>query len=126
MHVLVAHTPQEGKFYDHPYFGQLFLVGILWLTGYPDSMHASAEDDVLKSVEQLWFIPKIFIGILGIIDTFLIYKISERRYSTKVGFIASILFAIMSISLLRIIFLESLQLPLLLSSIFFCTYCKGS
>jgi len=124
MHVLVAQNPQEGKFYDHPYFGQLFLAGILWLTGYPDSMHASAEGDVLKSVEQLWLIPKIFIGTLGIVDTFLIYKISERRYCTKVGFIASILFAIMSISLLRTIFLESLQLPLLLSSIFFALTAK--
>jgi len=124
MHVLVDQNPQEGKFYDHPYFGQLFLAGILWLTGYPDSMHASAEGDVLKSVEQLWLVPKIFIGILGLIDTFLIYKISERRYSTKVGFIASILFAIMSISSLRTIFLESLQLPLLLSSIFFALMAK--
>jgi len=119
MYVLVAGNPQVGNLYDHPYFGQLFLAGILWLTGYPDSIHASAEGDVLMSVEALWLVPKVFIGILGVIDTFLIYKISERRYSAKVGFIASILFAIMSITSLRTIFLESLQLPLLLSSIFF-------
>jgi hypothetical protein len=124
MHLLTAHSPQEGTLYDHPYFGQLFLAGILWLTGYPDSIHAVAEGDVLKSVEQLYLVPKIFIGILGIIDTFLIYKISERRYSAKVGFIASILFALMSISLLRTVFLESLQLPLLLSSILFALYVK--
>lgn len=124
MHVLVAQTPQEGKFYDHPYFGQLFLAGILWLAGYPDSIHASAEGDVLMSVEDLWLVPKVIIGILGIIDTFLIYKISERRYSAKVGFIASILFAIMSISFLRTVYLESLQLPLLLSSILFALYAK--
>jgi len=124
MHVLVAQNPQEGKFYDHPYFGQLFLAGLLWLTGYPDSMHASAEGDVLKSVEQLWLVPKVLIGILGIVDTFLIYKISERRYSAKVGFMASILFATMSISFLRTVYLESLQLPLLLSSILFALYTK--
>jgi len=124
MHVLVAQTPQEGKFYDHPYFAQLFLAGILWLTGYPVSMHASAEGDVLKSVEVLWWVPKVIIGILGIIDTFLIYKISERRYNAKVGFIASILFATMSITFLRTVYLESLQLPLLLSSIFFALNAK--
>lgn len=124
MHVLVAHTPQEGGFYDHPYFGQLFLAGILWLAGYPDSVHASAEGDILMSVEDLWMVPKVIIGILGIIDTFLIYKISERRYNAKVGFVASILFAIMSISFLRTVYLESLQLPLLLSSILFALYAK--
>ena len=124
MHVLVAHTPQEGKFYDHPYFGQLFMAGILFLAGYPDSIHPSAEGDVLESVEHLWLVPKVVIGLLGIIDTFLIFKISERRYNARLGFIASILFAIMSISLLRTIFLESLQIPLLLSSIFFAVYAK--
>jgi hypothetical protein len=124
LHVLIAHTPQEGTFYDHPYFGQLFLAGILWVTGYPDSIHASVEGDVLMSVEVLWLVPKVIIGILGILDTFLIYKISERRYNAKVGFIASILFAIMSISFLRTVYLESLQLPLLLSSILFALYTK--
>jgi hypothetical protein len=126
MHVLVAKTPQEGEFYDHPYFGQLFLAGILTLTGYPDSLHPSAEGDVLKSVEQLWLVPKLAIGILGIINTFLIFKISERLYGAKIGFIASILFAITSISLLRTIFLESLQLPLLLTSIYFAANVKES
>jgi Dolichyl-phosphate-mannose-protein mannosyltransferase len=119
MHALVAQTPQEGKFYDHPYFGQLFLAGIFWLIGYPDLVHPSAVGDVLMSVEMLWLVPKVFIGILGIIDTFLIYKISEHRYGARVGFIASILFALMSISLLRTVYLESLQLPLILTSIFF-------
>lgn len=124
MHVLVAKTPQEGKFYDHPYFGQLFLAGILTLTGYPNSLHPSAEGDVVKSVEQLWLVPKLAIGILGIINTFLIFKISERLYGAKIGFIASIVFAITSFSLLRTIFLESLQLPLLLSSIYYAINVK--
>jgi len=124
MHALVAQTPQEGKFYDHPYFGQLFLAGIFWLIGYPDLVHPSAVGDVVMSVEMLWLVPKVFIGILGIIDTFLIYKISERRYGARVGFIASILFALMSISFLRTVYLESLQLPLILTSIFFAINAK--
>lgn len=124
MHALVAQTPQEGKFYDHPYFGQLFLAGIFWLTGYPELVHPSAAGDVLMSVEMLWMVPKVFIGTLGVVDTFLIYKISERRYGARAGFIASILFALMSISLLRTVYLESLQLPLILTSIFFALNTK--
>ena len=58
------------------------------------------------------------------IDTFLVYKISERRYNTKVAFIAAILFAVTSMIFLRTVFLESLQLPFLLMSILFAVYSK--
>lgn len=118
MHVLVEKNPQEGTFYDHPYFGQLFLASILWITGYPDSLHTSADNDLVQYVKMLWFVPRILIGLVAVLDTFLLYKISERRYNSKIAFIAAILFAVMSMSFLRTIFLESLQLPLLLLSIF--------
>jgi len=127
MHVLVAKSPQEGTFYDHPYFGQLFLAGIFWIIGYPNSLHPSASGDVIDSVYNLWLVPKLLIGIIGVIDTFLVYKISERMYNTKVAFFASIIFAVMPIILfLRTIFLESLQLPFLLSSIWFAVYAKDT
>ena len=45
MHMLEGLGPQEGSFYDHPYFGQMFLAGVLWLAGYqhlPDTL-ASAQ-----------------------------------------------------------------------------------
>jgi hypothetical protein len=131
MHVLTVHGPQEHNaqgyaLYDHPYFGQLFLAGILWMTGYPGMIHPSADGDVVRSVEMLWLVPKLSVGILGVIDTFLVFKIAERRYNTKVAFIASILFAVMPISMLRIMYFESLQLPILLSSILFAVYTKES
>jgi hypothetical protein len=54
-----------------------------------------------------------------------LYKIAERRYNRTVALIASILFAVMPITwLLRKILLESLLLPLLLSSILFALYTK--
>ena len=57
-------------------------------------------------------------GILAVVDTFLVYKISERRYNRNVAFIASVLFAVMPLSwLLRRILLDSILLPFLLSSI---------
>jgi len=126
MHVSLADGPQEGKFYDHPYFGQFFLGSILWLTGYPNSLHPSVDGDIIHSVKMLWLVPRILIGVIGVIDTFLVYKISERRYNTKVAFIAAILFAVTSMIFLRTIFLESLQLPFLLLSILFAVYSKDS
>ena len=41
MHVMEGQGPQEGSFYDHPYFGQLFLAGALGLFGYPQSLDPS-------------------------------------------------------------------------------------
>jgi hypothetical protein len=126
LHVLVTRGPQEGIFYDHPYFGQILLAGIFWLVDYPSALSPSADSNVVAAVKTLWLVPKILIGSLAVIDTFLIYKITERRYNSKtIAFIASVLFAVMPMWWsLRVMFLESLLLPLLLSSILFATYTK--
>jgi hypothetical protein len=126
MHVLVTKSPQEGIFYDHPYFGQILLAGIFWFVGYPGSLSPSVDEDILGSVKTLWLVPKVVIGSFGVIDTFLIYKIAERRYNNRtLAFIASVLFAVMPMWWsLRVLFLESLLLPLLLSSILFAIYVK--
>jgi hypothetical protein len=52
MHVLEGQGPQESFLYDHPYFAQLFLAGVLGIVGYPDSLHPSANDYV-HSIEML-------------------------------------------------------------------------
>ena len=89
--------PQQGTFYDHPYFGQIFLGTLFSIIGYPDlgvpSMPASVRD-LEGSIETLYTIPRILMGILAVVDTFLIYKIAERRYNRNVAFIAAILFAV--------------------------------
>jgi 4-amino-4-deoxy-L-arabinose transferase-like glycosyltransferase len=64
-------------------------------------------------------------GLLAVVDTFLIYKIAEVRYNgnRKVAFVASILFAVMPISwLTRRIVLDSILMPFLLSAILFAVY----
>jgi 4-amino-4-deoxy-L-arabinose transferase-like glycosyltransferase len=62
-------------------------------------------------------------GIFTVVDTFLLYKISERRYNRNIAFIASILFAVMPITwITRRILLDSILLPVLLSSILFAVY----
>ena len=66
-------------------------------------------------------------GILAVIDTFLIYKISECRYNRKVALIASVLFAVMPLTwMLRRIYLDSILTPFLLSSILFALYYNNN
>src|SRR5438093_215378 len=96
MNVLAGLSPQEaGTYYDHPYFGQLFLAGIFKIIGYPSSLNLSYD---IQSVQTLYLIPKLLIGVLAVIDTLLVYKISEYRYCRKVALLASILFAVMPIT----------------------------
>ena len=124
MNVLDGFGPQESANifhhpYDHPYFGQTFLAGILSVVGYPGSLHVSGHGNI-QSFEMLYMIPRILMGILAVVDTFVIYKIAERRYNRKVAFIASFLFAIIPVGwFIRRIWLESIQLPFLLLSILF-------
>src|ERR687886_1957388 len=135
MNVLISLGPQESQLYDHPYFLQIFLGGILKIIGYPHSLYPIAGD--LHSIEMLYLVPKLIMGILSIIDTFLIYKIAEcyynknnnndnkTKYNIKIAFIASVIFAVMPLTLMtRTVWLESIQLPFLLSSILFATYTK--
>lgn len=125
MNILTGQGLQDKpSSYLSPYFGQLFLAGALGIVGYPNSLHPSADGDV-HSIEMLWFIPRVLMGLLAIIDTLILFMISERYYNKKVALIASILFAVMPITWLnRWILLDSIQLPFLLSSILFAVYSR--
>jgi dolichyl-phosphate-mannose--protein O-mannosyl transferase len=134
MHILegLGHHHEQSSIYphpyDHPYFGQYFLAGMLAIVGYPESLNLSStttDGEIMNSIKMLYLIPRVLMGVLAVFDTFLLYKIAERRYNRTIALIASILFAVMPITwLLRKIFLESLLLPLLLSSILFALYIK--
>jgi hypothetical protein len=100
--------------YRAPYFGQIFLAGIFSIIGYPSIVSAGDKNPV----EQLYLVPRLIMGILAVIDTFLLYKITEYRYGRNVAIIAAILFAVMPFTwLTRRIFLESIQLPFILTSL---------
>ena len=104
--------PQER--YRAPYFGQIFLAGIFSMIGYPNVDNLGDKNPV----EQLYLVPRLIMGILAVIDTFLLYRITEYRYGKNVAIIASILFAVMPFTwMTRRIFLESIQLPFILTSI---------
>ncbi|HZD82632.1 MAG TPA: hypothetical protein VE076_07125, partial [Nitrososphaeraceae archaeon] len=113
--------------YAAPYFGQIFLAGVLGIVGYPDSLNLSdTGNGVLHSVEMLYLVPRVLMGLLAVADTFLIYKITERRYHNRnVALIAAILFAVVPFGwLFRRIFLETIQVPFLLTSILLAVYVK--
>jgi len=121
MHILLGQGLQDPEiYYNHPYFGMIFLAGVFWVIGYPISLHPSAYGDVVQSVEMLWLVPRVLMGVLAVIDTFLIYKISERWYNNRVvALIASVLFAVLPTWFLRRPYLDTILLPFLLSSILF-------
>jgi hypothetical protein len=128
--MLVIHGmgPQESaasgypRTYDHPYFGQIFLGGILRLIGYPDILKPGSDE---QSIESLHMVPRLLMGLLAVLDTFLIFKIAERRYGLAVALIASVLFAVMPMTwILRRIYLDTLLMPFLLSSILFAIYLR--
>jgi hypothetical protein len=122
IHVSDGLGPKEDAArYDHPYFGWLYLGSIFNVINYPDSANPTPGDE--NSIEMVWFFPRIAIGILAVVDTFLIYKIAERRYNRNVAFIAAILFAVMPYTWhVRMVLLEPIQLPFLLTSILFALY----
>ena len=54
-------------------------------------------------------------GLLAVIDTFIIYKIAERRFDRTVALRASCLFAVMPATLqFRQVYLDNILMPFLL------------
>ena len=100
MNTLETGNPQESYFYDHPYFGQIILAGVLKIAGFPQSVE--------QSLELSYLIPRLFIGLVAVLDTFLVFKIAEKKFNNKVALLAAILFAVMPITwLLRRILLDT-------------------
>jgi Dolichyl-phosphate-mannose-protein mannosyltransferase len=122
IHVSEGLGPKEDAArYDHPYSGWLFLGSIFSIFNYPDSTNPTPGN--ANSIELIWLFPRVTMGILAVVDTFLIYKIAERRYNRNIAFIAAILFAVMPYTwLIRRVLIEPIQLPFLLTSILFALY----
>ena len=111
IHVSEGLGPKEdADRYDHPYFGWLYLGSIFSVIDYPNSANPKPGDE--NSIETAWLFPRVAIGILAVIDTFLIYKIAKRRYNRNVAFIGAILFAVMPYTWhLRMALIKLIQLP---------------
>lgn len=112
-------NPQESFLYDHPYFGQTTIASILALTNYSD-LNPPTDPDSLKS---LYMIPRIFMGLLAVLDTFLIYMIVKVKYGRDSAFLSSILFAVLPFTwIFKRILLDSILLPLVLGAILLAIY----
>ena len=125
MNILEGLGPQDPYYgYDHPFFGRLFMATAFSMIAYPDSLNISNYANA-QTLETLFLVPRVLMGLLAVFDTFLIFKISERRYNATAGFIAAMLFAIMPITwVTRWIHLDSIQLPFILLSIYFALKFK--
>lgn len=119
MTVLETGSPQESAFYDHPYFGQMFLSGFLKVVGFPQTVE--------QSLEMSYLVPRVLMGLLAVLDTFLIYKITEKRFGRHVAVLAAVLFAAMPMTwMLRRILLDGILLPFMLSSILLALHSRDS
>lgn len=132
MHVVAGLGPQEGtgdpiainnQPYTHPHFGQLFLAAVLGV-GFSNP-NLLAASNLAQTVEFLYTLPRIVMGLLAVLDTLLIFKIADRRYDRNIALVSSSLFAVMPMTwILREVYLDNILMPFLLSSILFALYIK--
>jgi 4-amino-4-deoxy-L-arabinose transferase-like glycosyltransferase len=114
---------QESEtYYDHPFFGQMVLAGFFAATGFPESISPAPT---AASIESIHLVPKILMGLLAILDTFLVFKIAQTKYDASIALFAALLFAVMPITwMTRRVLLDALLLPLVLAAIYFALNLK--
>ncbi|HEY4681554.1 MAG TPA: glycosyltransferase family 39 protein [Nitrosarchaeum sp.] len=119
VNLLDTGNPQEGNVYDHPYFGQIAIASILSITNYSDFKPSTDPD----SLQSLYMVPRIFMGLLAVLDTFLIYKIVQIRYGGISAFLSASLFAVLPFTwIFKRILLDSIVVPLVLGAILLAVY----
>ena len=119
VNLLDTGNPQEGDVYDHPYFGQIAIAAILAMTHYSDFKPSTDPE----SLQSLYMIPRIFMGVLAVLDTFLIYKIVQIKYGINAAFLSASLFAVLPFTwIFKRILLDSILVPLVLGAILLAVY----
>ena len=110
--------------YDHPFFGQTVLAGFMYVSGYPDLLDDPPADP--SHIEALYAYPRAFMGLLAVLDTLLVYLIADRMFGRRVAAVAAVIFAVAPMSLLlRMVMLDSILLPFVLSSVLLALYSRG-
>lgn len=119
VNLLDTGNPQEGNVYDHPYFGQIVIASVLSMTNYSELTPTTDPE----SLQSLYLIPRIFMGVLAVLDTFLIYKIVQSRYGGIAPFLSASLFAVLPFTwVFKRILLDSIAVPLVLGAILLSIY----
>jgi hypothetical protein len=109
------HPQDSTSSYDHPFFGQILLATIFKIIDFPNIVKTGSES---ISMEAVFAVPRLIMGAISVLDTFLVYKIAERRFNPTVALFSSLLFAVMpSTWFTRRVVLDSLMLPLILTSV---------
>ena len=110
--------------HDHPFFGQTVLAGFMYVSGYPGLLDDPPTDP--SHIEALYAYPRAFMGLLAVLDTLLVYMIADRMFGRRVALIAAVIFAVAPMSLmLRMVLLDSILLPFVLSSVLLALYSRG-
>ena len=111
--------------HDHPFFGQIVLAGFMHVTGYQNLIDDPSTDP--PHLEAFYAYPRTFMGLLAVLDTLLVYMIAERMFGRRVAAVAAVIFAVVPMSLmLRLILLDSILLPFVLSSVLLALHSRGS
>lgn len=109
------HHQDTTSAYDHPFFGQILLAGIFKVVDFPKFLKPVSDT---SSVESLFAVPRLIMGLIALVDTFLIYRISERKFNATVALFSSLLFAVMpSTWYTRRVVLDSIMLPFILTAV---------
>lgn len=118
MNMMDTGNPQENYLYDHPYFGQIVLAGVLQITDYPPDTTTEPG-----SLQNLYLIPRLFMGIIAVVSTLLVYQIAKEKFGDAVALLSSTLFTVMPYTwVFDRILLDSILLPFLLASILLAIY----
>lgn len=109
------HPQDSTSSYDHPFFGQIILATIFKIIDFPNIVKNGSGS---ISMEAVFAVPRMIMGVISVLDTFLVYKIAERRFNPTAALFSSLLFAVMpSTWFTRRIVLDSLMLPFILTSV---------
>ena len=110
--------------HDHPFFGQTVLAGFMYVSGYPGLLDDPPADP--SHMEALYAYPRAFMGLLAVLDTLLVYLIADRMFGRRVALVAAVIFAVAPMSLmLRMVLLDSILLPFVLSSVLLALHSRG-
>ena len=113
-----------GK-YDHPFFGQIVIAGFMHVAGYQNLIDDPSTDP--SHIEAFYAYPRAFMGLLAVIDTLLVYLIANRMFGWRVATVSAVIFAAAPMSLLlKMVMLDSILLPFVLSSVLLALYSRSS
>ena len=110
--------------HDHPFLGQTVLAGFMYVTGYQGLFDDPSTDP--SHLEAFYAYPRAFMGLLAVLDTLLVYLIADRMFGRRIAAVAAVIFAVAPMSLLlRLVLLDSILLPFVLSSVLLALHSRG-